>query len=133
MTDCILHTGAVSNAGYGLKSLNGKLMGAHQAAYIRAKGTIPKGMVVMHSCDNPLCVNPEHLSVGTQKENRADCVAKGRHNAPKGESHYGAKLTAEIVHEIRASSLTTTELAEVYGISRRTISDARNGKTWRHI
>lgn len=61
------------------------------------------------------------------------CVTKGRHNAPKGENHYGAKLTAEVVREIRASSLTNTELAEVYGISRRTISDARRGKTWRHI
>ena len=133
MMDCILHTGCVANSGYGLKSLNGKTMSAHRAAYIQSNGAIPEGMVIMHSCDNPLCVNPEHLIAGTQKENRMDCVTKGRHNAPKGENHYRAKLTAEVVREIRASSLTNTELAEVYGTSRRTISDARRGKTWRHI
>ncbi|WEU68275.1 HNH homing endonuclease [Escherichia phage vB_Ec_Tarrare] len=133
MTDCILHTGCTTKGGYGLTHLNGKTMLAHRVAYIKAKGAVPDGMVIMHTCDTPLCVNPEHLKAGTQRENRIDCVTKGRANPAKGEKHYGARLTEDIVREIRTSSLTNTELAKVYGIPRRTISDARRGKTWRHI
>lgn len=133
MIDCILHTGCATKGGYGLVYHEGRTQLAHRVAYIKAKGAIPKGMVIMHRCDNPLCVNPEHLSIGTQRDNRLDCVQKGRTNSSKGEEHYGAKLTAEIVRDIRTSSLNNTELAKMYGISRRAISDARRGVTWRHI
>ena len=133
MTDCILHTGCTTKGGYGLVCYKGKTQLAHRASYSKSKGVIPAGMVVMHTCDNPLCINPDHLVVGTQRENRVDCVTKGRANVSKGEEHYCAKLTEDIVREIRASSLTNTELSEMYGVHRRTISDARRGKTWRHI
>ncbi|URY10891.1 hypothetical protein [Shigella phage ESh6] len=133
MTDCILHTGCTTKGGYGLVGYKGKTQLAHRVSYIKSKGEIPTGMVIMHTCDNPLCINPEHLVAGTQRDNRMDCVTKGRDNASRGEEHYGAKLTEAIVREIRASNLTNTELSEMYGIHRRTISDARCGKTWRHI
>lgn len=133
MTDCILHTGCKTKGGYGLKSFKGKLMLAHRVAYMLAKGAIPDGMVVMHLCDNPLCVNPEHLRAGTQKENRQDCIMKGRHNASRGEEHVHSKLTEKDVRAIRASTLNDCELAKLYNVSRRTVSDARRGKTWRHI
>lgn len=133
MTDCILHIGCTTKGGYGLVGYKGKTQLAHRVSYIKSKGEIPTGMVIMHTCDNPLCINSEHLVAGTQRDNRMDCVTKGRANVSRGEYHYGAKLTEAIVREIRASNLTNTELSKMYGIHRRTISDARCGKTWRHI
>lgn len=134
MTDCILHNGCVNNAGYGLKWYAGRLRGAHVVSYLKHKGPIPEGLVVMHSCDNRLCVNPEHLSVGTYSDNMVDCVSKGRKNAPHSDSHYNSKLTAEDVKSIRKSGLTATELTSAYpGVSRRTLSDVLTGKTWGHV
>ncbi|ALP47802.1 HNH endonuclease [Escherichia phage GA2A] len=134
MTDCILHKGCVNNSGYGLKWYAGKLRGAHVVSYLNNKGPIPEGLVVMHSCDNRLCVNPEHLSIGTYSENMIDCVSKGRKNSPHSDSHYNSKLSAEEVKSIRKSGLTATELTAMYpGVSRRTLSDVLTGKTWRHV
>lgn len=108
-------------------------MPAHRYAYEQAKGPIPDGMVVMHTCDNRKCVNPEHLIVGTQSDNMRDCVAKGRRQDQNGEKGPSAKLKEQDVHFIRASTLTNTELGKRFNVSGRTISDARRGKTWRHI
>jgi hypothetical protein len=69
--------------GYGQLTLNGKQMGAHRAAYILAVGAIPDGMQVLHSCDNPPCCNPKHLSLGTNLDNVRDCAAKGRRASQK--------------------------------------------------
>lgn len=81
-SDCILWRGARYESGYGRDRVNGKTTTAHRATYIRAHGPIPDGMVVCHSCDNPPCVNIEHLWLGTQGENLLDMVAKGRHARP---------------------------------------------------
>lgn len=69
--------------GYGLAIYKGKQWRAHRLAYTIAKGAIPEGMMILHSCDNPPCCNPEHLRVGTAKENRADAISRGRLN-PRG-------------------------------------------------
>jgi hypothetical protein len=85
-------------------------------------------MFVLHSCDTPLCVNPEHLFLGTTDDNMKDMIAKGR--SPAGERSGRAKLTAAQVSDIRASALTNAELAGVYPVSAETIRCIRRGTRW---
>lgn len=77
-TQCWEWKGARTKAGYGRTKYKGEAWMAHRLMYTLTNGSIPEGMVVMHQCDNPCCVNPEHLSVGTQKDNMKDCKNKGR-------------------------------------------------------
>ena len=81
--ECWLWTGAVGGDRYGRFQWNGRTRMAHHVSWEMFVGLVPEGLVVMHRCDVPLCVNPAHLAVGTQSENILDCVAKGRH-ARKG-------------------------------------------------
>ena len=84
---------AFKRAGYGRFRFNGKIYDAHRFAWLLMNGEIPDGMVVLHSCDNPSCCNLKHLSLGTQKENVADCIEKGRRASDK-KTHckYGHEL-----------------------------------------
>lgn len=90
---------------------------------------------MLHTCDNRACVNPEHLFLGTHRENSADMVRKGRNHTPPtaGEQHGEAKLTDDAVREIRRSSLTGRALAAQFGVSESAISLVRRGKAWTHI
>lgn len=85
---CWLWTGFVERSGYGRVWWNGKQDLAHRVIYRFVKGEIPDDLVVMHSCDNPTCVNPEHLSLGTHLDNRLDCIQKKRTNLPAGQAHH---------------------------------------------
>ena len=76
---CRTFTGGKEHGGHGRISQNGKLVCAHRVAFEHKHGPIPKGMVLMHLCDNPACCNPDHLTLGTQKDNIHDSVLKGRH------------------------------------------------------
>jgi len=80
MSGCWIWTARVSPAGYGQASYKRKSTFAHRLAWTLFRGPIPEGLCVLHKCDNPPCVNPEHLFIGTQIENIRDCVAKGRIN-----------------------------------------------------
>lgn len=75
---CWNWTAAVRGAGYGAFLVNQKNYGAHRFSYLLTKGEIPKGLCVLHACDNRRCVNPAHLSLGTNKDNTADMISKGR-------------------------------------------------------
>jgi hypothetical protein len=134
---CWEWTGARQTTGYGVTSLTGGRasgrIGAHRLSYQMHCGEIPEGMVIMHSCDNPWCVNPDHLSVGTHAENTADMHTKGRANRPIGSQSSVAKLTEEAVREIRASSLSQRKLAEKYGVGATTIRNALHGRYWSHV
>lgn len=104
---------------------------AHRASYRAFRGEIPSGLFVIHSCDNPSCVNPAHLRLGTPAENSRDMVARGRQY--KGESHHKAKLTESDVLEIREllrSGATQLELAKRFSITRRSVNGIKNRKTW---
>jgi HNH endonuclease len=120
---------------YGRISVNGSSVQAHRFAYQEFKGPIPRGMVILHKCDNPACVNPAHLSIGTQAENLADMRSKGRarDTGPKGERSHLAKLTEDQVREIRASSLGPVATAQSYGIHRDTVRLIRQRKIWDHL
>lgn len=101
------------------------------------KGQIPDGLLVLHSCDNPRCVNPGHLEVGTQQKNIEDCVARGRHKPPRltGEDHGRAVLTSGDVGQIRARHANgekQCDIAKDYGVNFRTVNLIVNRKTWKN-
>jgi len=109
---------------------------AHRVAYELWKGKIPSGQLVRHTCDNPPCVNPEHLLVGTQTDNMNDMVKRNRHTAVKGQQQRGSKLTDDIVREIRileGFGFTLKELGNMYQVHISTIWRTINGKNWKHI
>lgn len=110
---------------------------AHRIAYAAFEGPIPKGLVVMHTCDNPCYCNPAHLKAGTQKDNIADMHAKGRAGdcAVHGEHHGRSKLTWGIVDEIRsayaAGGVSQQTLADKYGVNQSKISAVVLEQTWK--
>lgn len=104
---------------------------AHHFAWEMVNGPVPRGVYLLHSCDTPACVNPAHLRLGNAADNHADAKAKGRHS--HGERHGMARLTAEDVRAIRASSERGVVLARRYGVGSGTISAVRTGRIWRHV
>lgn len=119
--------------GYGSMKWNGKARGTHRLSFEAFKGPIPDGMLVRHSCDNPPCINPDHLLVGTNKDNVADCISRGRRGDLSGENNGVSKLIDADILEIRASNEPTQILASKFGIDRTTIWGIRVGKTWKHV
>jgi hypothetical protein len=99
--------------------------------YEKYKGPIPDGMFVCHRCDNPPCINPDHLWLGTAKDNIRDCVQKKRNNI--GEKNGLAKLTVKQVQEIRQASGLQREIAERFGVSQSLISMIKNRVWWKHV
>lgn len=118
--------------GYGLFSRNNKTTSAHRVSYEAHHGLIPSGMVVRHSCDNPSCINPNHLLIGTIADNVADREARGRRDV-KGEQIGTSKLTEAQVLEIRASSESHTEAGARLGVSKNCIWSIRSGRSWKHL
>ena len=129
---CWLWRGGVNPDGYGTFTIEGKHIGAHRAAYEYHCGPIPDGTHVCHTCDNPSCVNPDHLFVGTVADNMADMRRKRR--SRPGENHPQAKLKWVNVQEIREESqngVPQSHLASFYGVSQPTISAIVQRKIWR--
>jgi len=117
---CWLWTGPVINRGYG--RINRKL--AHRAAYEAFRGPIPKGQCVCHKCDNPICVNPDHLFIGTQKDNMMDKARKGRGN--------NTKITADTAREVRNNTGTYREISKKFGVSIGMVHYIKRMKYWTH-
>jgi len=119
--------------GYGNKKFRGEVR-AHRAVWVLLFGPIPDGQQVLHSCDNPACVNPAHLFLGTQPDNMADMKAKRR--AAHGENSGVARLTDSIVRsslsEYRAGA-SIASLARKHGVDDKTMWQAVKGRTWRHL
>ena len=145
---CWIWEGMKSHNGYGrFRIRGGKRIPAHRYSYELFKGKIKSGLLVCHSCDNPPCVNPEHLWMGTQKQNIDDMIKKKRggfgsgvdpNSVPKlkGTAHPRAKLTDEKVKKMRQLSkegLTNRELGRLFNISEYTVSGIILGNEWKHV
>lgn len=130
-TPCVLWEGPTNAAGYGIVNKRTKRYRAHRVAWAEVNGPIPDGMIVMHRCDNPPCVNIEHLRLGTKADNAADAAAKGRVARNRGEAAGRAVLTAEQVRTMRDDTTTgTNEWARRFGVHSSTASRARRGVRW---
>lgn len=125
---CWIWMGGLDKDGYGIMTTN---VFAHRASYAQYVGEIPRGLCVCHRCDVRCCVNPNHLFLGTNRDNTADRVSKGR--GALGSRNGLAKLTDQVVAHIRGSSEPARTLAQRYGVTHRTILLARRGETWRHL
>lgn len=136
---CWIWLGACVSGNYGLvyarrfPELGKRRFKAHRASYIAFRGKIGPASCVCHRCDNPTCINPDHLFLGTQAENNADMVRKKRHSRPPngaGERAGNAKLTLEQAREILASKERTGTLSRRFGVSHGTIGHIRSGRSW---
>ena len=131
---CWLWNGSSYTSGYGLIWSNHPKRTsylAHRVSYSIYKGGIPKFKLVCHHCDNPACVNPDHLFLGTYSDNMLDKTTKGR--TPSGEKHGMSFLKEHEVIEIYNSKGTYEDIGRSYGISGMNVKRIKNGKIWRHL
>lgn len=133
---CWIWIGAKTEKGYGKI----RAMRSHRLSWVIHNGAIPQGKHVLHNCpdgDNPSCVNPAHLWVGTNTENMEDKFSKGRGNPPVGERNVNSKLTGAIVVAMRleraGEKTSYKELGVKYGVSESTAMSACTRRTWRHV
>ena len=130
---CWLWAGSYHRQGYGLIRVHGKQRLAHRFSYERFIGEIPAGANICHKCDVPECVNPEHLFVGSQADNVADMVHKGRLADRRGSNHPQAKLSEQQVLAIRENAASQRIIAGQYGISKTMVRLIKQRKTWSHV
>jgi hypothetical protein len=128
---CWIWMGSTQVRGYGELISAGKKYYAHRASYLAFVGEIPKKMYVCHACDNVACVNPNHLFLGTQKDNLQDMARKGR--STLGTRNARAKLTEAQAREIKQSSLASSELAKRFNVSVSAISSIKRNERWSHV
>jgi hypothetical protein len=151
--ECWIWIGATDKKGYGKITAEGnrwRFVPAHRVSYMLAHGHIPEGLLVRHSCDNPPCVNPKHLLLGTVQDNIRDKVTRHRHPCGdrhgmrlhpecvvRGERHYQAKLTEQDVRAIRntfaGGCASMTKLARIYGVSTANVSCIIHRRKWAHV
>ena len=109
---------------------------AHRYSYVLHNGPIDGKMSVCHTCDNPSCVNPSHLFLGTQKDNVSDMIRKGRDNCAKGEQHGFARLTSDDVNDMRSyyrQGCMQRDIAAFFSVDRSHVSRIVNKQNWRHV
>jgi hypothetical protein len=120
---------------YGRMNVGYKLVYAHRFSYLFHFKTLSNDLDVLHKCDNPKCVNPKHLFLGTDQDNANDKVTKGR--CPTGENHCKTRLkdsdVRQIKHLLRTSNLTQKAIAVMFNVGKFTIGDIKRGKNWKHI
>ncbi len=138
--DCWLWTAGRTSTGYGTFRVSvapRRTEQAHRFSWELTHGPVPTGLLVCHRCDNPPCVNPAHLFLGTHADNSADMDTKGRRVSMVGETNRWAKLTDGDVREIRRllaeGSLSQRRIGERFGVTQGTVGNIKWGRSWRHI
>lgn len=150
-TGCVLWMGTTISDGYGMISVGRTMKLAHRVAYELANGPIPDGLWVLHRCDIPSCINPDHLFLGTHTDNVADMVQKGRQRGAsgdrnasrlyperlrRGETHGMAKLAVDDVRAIRsraASGERKAQLAREFGVTKNLVGAIVSHRIWKHV
>lgn len=136
---CWIWTGSSDGNGYGCLVIKGKSVGAHRVSYNLHAGEIPTGQKVLHHCDTPKCVNPSHLFLGTDADNNADMVAKGRNKPQRGSDNGNAILTDDDVRDIKrlyrkgVRGFGAASLGKRYGVSDYAIFNIVRGTGWKHL
>lgn len=127
---CWIWMGSLDPGGYGTIKTFGKNEKTHRASWKAFVGPIPDGLKVLHTCDIRCCINPDHLFIGTQADNVADMIAKGRGPNCRGERNANSKITAAQAKEIKNSSLGVVQLGELYGLRKSMVSNIKRGENW---
>ena len=137
--ECWDWQGVTSTYGYGYLNVAGERVASHRRAMELVSGTIPDGQHVLHNCDNPPCVNPAHLRLGTHADNMRDAVKRGRRPKTRpnlrGKLHPNSKLTADNVREIRRRYVRGNgqKLADEFGIDLSQVHNIVRRRQWRHV
>ncbi len=133
---CWTWHGSKTAAGYGTLGSRETHVYAHRYSYALVHGPIPSGLHILHHCDNPPCVNPAHLFLGTHQDNMRDMRDKGRNYAAAGEAHPRAKITENDVIDMRslwALGALMRDLAAEYGLDDSTVFDIVRGNSWKRV
>ena len=137
LKDCIIWKGRKNEKGYGVIGIGKTKFSAHRLSWMLHNGKSPKKMFVCHKCDNPPCINPNHLFLGTASDNSKDAAMKGRmhkwNGERKGENNPKAKLSKSDVAKIRIrlkEGMMAKDIAGEFGVHRFTIGDIKRGTTW---
>jgi len=133
---CHIFTGSKNECGYGRIHQEKKLVFVHRAVYEKVHGSVPEKMIIMHSCDNPSCINIHHLSADYQSENVKDMYSKGRENNLAGSKHGMSKIKEADVIEIKkrlSDGDTCVSISKDYGVSEGTIRNIKKGRNWKHV
>jgi hypothetical protein len=137
---CWTWKGCTNSRGYGQFAIKGRVKSSHRVAYVLTYGKIgDRELCVCHRCDTPPCIRPDHLFLGTHKDNLADCAKKGRlnHRIPvRGETCGAAKLTTQNVieiYELRSKKVRVVEIAQAYSVKPATIYAIFRGDNWKHL
>lgn len=135
--DCWLWIGAKNNTNYGYIRVGDKMKNAHRVSWEITNGPIPKDLFVLHKCDNPSCVRPDHLFLGTHQDNMTDKKSKGRAIGRPGENHHNSKFTEKDILKIRelfdSGKMREVDLCEHYNVKQSTMSAILLKRTWKHV